>query len=295
MSEETKNILKLGIPKGSLEEATKKLFAKAGWKLTSHHRNYFPDINDKNMKCSLCRAQEMARYVASGVLDVGLTGKDWILENEADVVVVSDLIYSKVSAKPARWVLAVAGDSPYKRPEDLAGKKIATEFVTYTKKYFKNAGIPVTVDYSWGATEAKVVEGLADAIVEITETGTTIKAHGLRIIAEILQTNTQLIANKEAWQDPWKRAKIENMNTLLQGALRAEKLVALKMNAPAGSMDAIMEILPSMTSPTIAHLYNSDWLSIEVVVDSSHVRDLIPRLQEAGAEAIIEYALNKVV
>jgi ATP phosphoribosyltransferase len=295
MSEETKNMLKLGIPKGSLEEATKKLFAKAGWKLTSHHRNYFPDINDKNMKCSLCRAQEMARYVASGVLDVGLTGKDWILENEADVVVVSDLIYSKVSAKPARWVLAVAGDSPYKRPEDLAGKKIATEFVTYTKKYFENAGIPVTVDYSWGATEAKVVEGLADAIVEITETGTTIKAHGLRIIAEILQTNTQLIANKEAWQDPWKRAKIENMNTLLQGALRAEKLVALKMNAPAGSMDAIMEILPSMTSPTIAHLYNSDWLSIEVVVDVSHVRDLIPRLQEAGAEAIIEYALNKVV
>jgi ATP phosphoribosyltransferase len=237
----------------------------------------------------------MARYVASGVLDVGLTGKDWILENDADVVVVSDLIYSKVSANPARWVLAVAGDSPFRRPEDLAGKKIATEFVSYTKKYFETAGIPVTVDYSWGATEAKVVEGLADAIVEITETGTTIKAHGLRIIAEILQTNTQLIANKEAWEDPWKRAKIENMNTLLQGALRAEKLVALKMNAPAGSMDAIMDILPSMTSPTMAHLYNSDWLSIEVVVDVSDVRDLIPRLQEAGAEAIIEYALNKVV
>jgi ATP phosphoribosyltransferase len=295
MAEETKNILKLGVPKGSLEDATKKLFAKAGWKLTSHHRNYFPDINDKNIKCSLCRAQEMARYVASGVLDVGLTGKDWILENDADVVVVSDLIYSKVSANPARWVLAVAGDSPFRRPEDLAGKKIATEFVSYTKKYFETAGIPVTVDYSWGATEAKVVEGLADAIVEITETGTTIKAHGLRIIAEILQTNTQLIANKEAWEDPWKRAKIENMNTLLQGALRAEKLVALKMNAPAGSMDAIMDILPSMTSPTMAHLYNSDWLSIEVVVDVSDVRDLIPRLQEAGAEAIIEYALNKVV
>jgi ATP phosphoribosyltransferase len=295
MAEETKNILKLGVPKGSLEDATKKLFAKAGWKLTSHHRNYFPDINDKNIKCSLCRAQEMARYVASGVLDVGLTGKDWILENDADVVVVSDLIYSKVSANPARWVLAVAGDSPFRRPEDLAGKKIATEFVSYTKKYFETAGIPVTVDYSWGATEAKVVEGLADAIVEITETGTTIKAHGLRIIAEILQTNTQLIANKEAWEDPWKRAKIENMNTLLQGALRAEKLVALKMNAPAESMDAIMDILPSMTSPTMAHLYNSDWLSIEVVVDVSDVRDLIPRLQEAGAEAIIEYALNKVV
>ena len=292
---DTNNLLKLGVPKGSLEESTTKLFAKAGWKLTSHHRNYFPDINDKNIKCSLCRAQEMARYVASGVLDVGLTGKDWVLENEADVVLVSDLIYSKVSAQPARWVLAVAGDSPYRRPEDLAGKKIATEFVSYTKKYFENAGIPVTVDYSWGATEAKVVEGLADAIVEITETGTTIKAHGLRIIAEILQTNTQLIANKDAWKDPWKRAKIENMNTLLQGALRAEKLVALKMNAPAGSMDDIMAILPSMTSPTIAHLYNSDWLSIEVVVGTSDVRELIPRLQKVGAEAIIEFALNKVV
>ncbi|MFA7166550.1 MAG: ATP phosphoribosyltransferase, partial [Desulfoplanes sp.] len=287
---DTNNLLKLGIPKGSLEEATTKLFAKAGWKLTSHHRNYFPDINDKDIKCSLCRAQEMARYVASGVLDVGLTGKDWVLENEADVVLVSDLIYSKVSTKPARWVLAVGGDSPYKRPEDLAGKKIATEFVSYTKKYFANAGIPVTVDYSWGATEAKVVEGLADAIVEITETGTTIKAHGLRIIAEILQTNTQLIANKEAWENPWKRAKIENMNILLQGALRAEKLVALKMNAPAKNMDDIMKILPSMTSPTIAHLYNSDWLSIEVVVDISNVRELIPRLQKVGAEAIIEFA-----
>lgn len=295
MTDTPNNLLKLGVPKGSLEEATRKLFARAGWKLTSHHRNYFPDINDKEITCSLCRAQEMARYVASGVLDVGLTGKDWTLENEADVVVVSDLMYSKVSSKPARWVLAVAGDSPYKRPEDLAGKKIATEFVSYTKKYFENAGIPVTVDYSWGATEAKVVEGLADAIVEITETGTTIKAHGLRIIAEILQTNTQLIANKKAWEDPWKRAKIENMNTLLQGALRAEKLVALKMNAPAESMDAIMSILPSMTSPTIAHLYNSDWLSIEVVVELDHVRELIPRLQEAGAKAIIEYALNKVI
>ncbi len=292
---EAKNLLKLGVPKGSLEESTTKLFAKAGWKLTSHHRNYFPDINDKDIKCSLCRAQEMARYVASGVLDVGLTGKDWVLENEADVVLVSDLIYSKVSAQPARWVLAVSGDSPYKRPEDLAGKKIATEFVSYTKKYFENAGIPVTVDYSWGATEAKVVEGLADAIVEITETGTTIKAHGLRIIAEVLQTNTQLIANKDAWNDPWKRAKIENMNTLLQGALRAEKLVALKMNAPAENMDAIMAILPSMTSPTIAHLHNSDWLSIEVVVGTSDVRELIPRLQKVGAEAIIEFALNKVV
>lgn len=287
--------MRIGIPKGSLEEATVKLFAKAGWKVTSHHRNYFPEINDPELSCSLCRAQEMARYVESGLLDAGLTGKDWVLENQSDVVVVDDLIYSKASNRPAKWVLAVAGDSPYRRPEDLAGKKIATEFVGFTRRYFQEAGILVDVEYSWGATEAKVVEGLVDAIVEITETGTTIKAHGLRIIAELLQTNTQLIANREAWKDPWKRAKIENMNTLLQGALRADKLVALKMNAPAEAVDKVMALLPSMNSPTMAHLHNSDWLSIETVVEATLVRDLVPRLQAVGAQAIIEYSLNKVI
>ncbi|BDV00491.1 ATP phosphoribosyltransferase [Thermodesulfomicrobium sp. WS] len=287
--------LRLGIPKGSLEEATVKLFAKAGWKITSHHRNYFPEVDDPELSLALCRAQEMARYVESGVLDAGLTGKDWILENESDVVVVADLIYSKASNRPARWVLAVAGDSPYRRPEDLAGKKIATEFVGFTRRYFAEAGIPVEVEYSWGATEAKVVEGLADAIVEITETGTTIKAHGLRIIAELLQTNTQLIANKKAWEDPWKRRKIEILNTLLQGALRAETMVALKMNAPADKVDAIMGVLPSMNAPTVAHLYRSDWLSVETVVERRQVRDLIPKLLAVGAQDIIEYALNKVV
>lgn len=288
-------ILRLGLPKGSLEEATMKLFARAGWKITSHHRNYFPEINDPELTCSLCRAQEMARYVESGLLDAGLTGKDWILENESDVVVIDDLIYSKVSNRPAKWVLAVAGDSPYKRPEDLVGKKIATEFVGFSRRYFQEAGIDVDVEYSWGATEAKVVEGLVDGIVEITETGTTIKAHGLRIIAELLQTNTQLIANKEAWQDPWKRAKIENMNTLLQGALRAEQLVALKMNAPAAAVAKIIDLLPSMNSPTMAHLHDSDWLSIETVVEISQVRDLIPQLQAVGAQDFIEYSLNKVI
>ena len=287
--------LRIGIPKGSLEEATIKLFGRAGWKITSHHRNYFPEINDPQLTCSLCRAQEMARYVESGLLDAGLTGKDWVLENKSDVVVVDDLIYSKVSNRPAKWVLAVAGDSPHKRPEDLAGKKIATEFVGFTRRYFQEAGISVDVEYSWGATEAKVVEGLVDAIVEITETGTTIKAHGLRIIAELLQTNTQLIANKKSWQNPWKRAKIENMNTLLQGALRAEKLVALKMNAPSDAVDKIMNLLPSMNSPTVAHLHNSDWLSIETVVEISQVRDLIPQLQAVGAQDFIEYSLNKVI
>jgi len=287
--------LRIGIPKGSLEEATVKLFAKAGWKITSHHRNYFPEVDDPELSCALCRAQEMARYVESGVLDAGLTGKDWILENESDVVVVADLIYSKASNRPARWVLAVAGDSPYRRPEDLAGKKIATEFVGFTRRYFAEAGIPVEVEYSWGATEAKVVEGLADAIVEITETGTTIKAHGLRIIAELLQTNTQLIANKGSWQDPWKRTKIETINTLLQGALRAETMVALKMNAPADRVEAIMAVLPSMNAPTVAHLYQSDWLSVETVVERQQVRDLIPKLLAAGAQDIIEYGLNKVI
>lgn len=287
--------MRIGIPKGSLEEATIKLFAKAGWKITSHHRNYFPEINDPELTCSLCRAQEMARYVESGLLDAGLTGRDWVLENESDVVVVDDLMYSKVSNRAAKWVLAVAGDSAYKRPEDLAGKKIATEFVGFSRRYFESAGIPVEVEYSWGATEAKVVEGLVDGIVEITETGTTIKANGLRIIAELLQTNTQFIANKEAWNDPWKRAKIENMNILLQGALKADKMVVLKMNAPADAVDKIMHLLPSMNSPTVAHLHNSSWMSVETVVESTLVRDLIPQLLAVGAEAIIEYSLNKVI
>lgn len=289
------NMLKLGIPKGSLQDATIALFEKSGWKIRMHHRNYFPEINDPEITCSMCRAQEMSRYVESGTLDCGLTGKDWILENESDVVVVSDLVYSKVSNRPARWVLAVAADAPYKRPEDLAGKKIATELVNFTKQYFTGAGVPVEVEFSWGATEAKVVEGLADAIVEVTETGTTIKAHGLRIISELLLTNTQLIANKKAWEDPFKRRKIEVLNMLLQGALCAEGLVGLKMNVPEEKMPEIMALLPSLTSPTVANLYNKNWLSIEIVVAEGTVRDLIPKLHDLGAEGIIEYALNKVI
>ncbi|MDK2955146.1 MAG: phosphoribosyltransferase [Desulfovibrionales bacterium] len=288
-------VLKLGIPKGSLQEATIKLFERSGWKIRTHHRNYFPEVNDPELKCSMCRAQEMSRYVHSGTFDAGLTGKDWILENESDVVTVSDLVYSKVSNRPARWVLAVAGDSPYKRPEDLDGKKIATELVNCSKKYFSSMGVHVDVDFSWGATEAKVVEGLCDAIVEVTETGTTIRAHGLRIIAELMQTNTQFIANKEAWADPWKRKKMEEINLLLQGALRAERIVGLKMNLPKNKMAEAQSLLPSQTSPTVASLADEQWLSVEIVVDESIVRDLIPRLKEIGAEAIIEYPLNKVV
>ncbi len=294
MSQHTQK-LKLGIPKGSLQDSTIKLFAKSGWKINLHHRNYFPEINDPDMNCSLCRAQEMPVYVQDGTLDVGLTGKDWILENEADVVTVDELVYSKMSNRPARWVLAVGGDSPYRRPEDLAGKKIATELENFTRRYFQQADIPVDVEFSWGATEAKVVSGLADAIVEVTETGTTIRAHGLRIIAELLSTSTQLIANKEAWENPWKRDKIIQMRTLLQGALRAESLVGLKMNIPKDKLDELMQLLPSLTSPTVSNLYQENWLSIEIVVQEATVRDLIPQLQSAGVEGIIEYPLYKVI
>ena len=288
-------VLKLGIPKGSLEEATLNLFARAGWKISMRHRNYFPEVNDPELAIRLCRPQEMPRYVDDGVLDAGLTGKDWIMENNVNVQLVTDLVYSKLSNRPARWVLAVAGDSPYQRPEDLAGKRVATEIMGLTERYFKERNIPVKVEYSWGATEAKVVEGLTDAIVEVTETGTTIRAHGLRIIDEVLVTNTQFIANPTAWAAPAKRAKIEQITMLLQGALRAESLVGLKMNAPVAGLDAILAAVPALNSPTIAHLQDKNWVSLEIVVGTDVVRDLIPALVKAGAEGIIEYPLNKVV
>jgi len=287
--------LRLGIPKGSLEDSTIKLFANSGWKIRLHHRNYFPDIDDPDVECTMCRAQEMPVYIEDGTLDVGLTGKDWILENEAEVDKVCELVYSKTSNRPARWVLAVASDSPYKRPEDLQGKKIATELENFTRKYFQEADIPVEVEFSWGATEAKVASGLADAIVEVTETGTTIRAHGLRIIAEMMQTSTQLIANRSAMRDKWKRSKIDQMSTLLQGALRAERLVGLKMNVRRDNLQDVMAMLPSLTSPTIADLYEEGWLSVEIVVEESIVRELIPKLQASGVEGIIEYPLNKVI
>ena len=289
--------LKLGIPKGSLEQATISLFERAGWKIRTHHRNYFPDINDRHITARLCRPQEVPSYVAEGVLDVGLTGYDWIVETGADqkVVKVADLVYSKVSSAPARWVLAVGGDSPYTRPEDLAGKTVATELIGVTTSFFEKLNIPVKVNYSWGATEAKVVDGLADAIVEVTETETTIKAHGLRIIAEVMLTNTVLIANRAAWEDPERRKKIEQIDLLLQGALRAEGLVCLKLNAPAAKLDEILSLLPALNSPTVCPLRDERWLSLETVVSTGLVRDLIPRLREAGAEGILEYALNKVI
>jgi len=287
--------LKLGIPKGSLQNATIDLFRRSGWKINVNGRSYFPEINDDTIECALCRAQEMSLHVENGTLDAGLTGKDWVAENKSDVYVVTDLIYSKVSARPARWVVAVTNDAPIKTIEDLEGKKISTELVEFTKNYFSERNINVTVEFSWGATEAKVVSGLADAIVEVTETESTIKAHGLKIIHELMQTNTQLIANHEAWKNPQKKEKLEQIALLLKGALVAEKLVGLKMNVPGKYIEKIVSLLPSLNAPTVAPLYNSDWFSVETVVDTSIVRELIPKLLKHGAEGIIEYPLNKVV
>ena len=289
------NQLRLGIPKGSLQESTIRLFRQSGWQISLSDRNYFPEINDPEINCAICRAQEMSRYVESGTFDVGLTGKDWIMENDSDIAVVTDLIYSKVSQRPARWVLAVPLDSPVHDLKDLTGKKISTELVNFTKRYFEAAGIDVNVEFSWGATEAKVISGLCDAIVEVTETGTTMRANGLRIVKELMQSNTQLIANKAAWEDPWKREKIEQISLLLQGALRADDLVCLKMNVSEANINGVIEILPSLNAPTIAHLYQSEWLSVETVVTKNVVRELIPNLIKRGAEGIIEYSLNKVI
>jgi ATP phosphoribosyltransferase len=289
------NILKLGLPKGSLEKATIELFDKAGWQIKPVSRNYFPEVDDDELNCSICRPQEMSRYVEQGVLDAGITGKDWILENNSDVVVVDDLVYSKVSRKPTRWVIAVPGDSEIKTIEDLEGKKISTELVNYTEKFFKERKINVDIEFSWGATEAKVVSGLADAIVEVTETESTIRAHGLKIIYEMMSSNTQFIANRQAWEDPWKQEKIKNIAMLLQGALRADKIVGLKMNVSEEKLDEVIKLLPSMNAPTIAHLYHKKWYSVETVISEHQVRDLIPRLLKSGAEGIVEYTLNKVI
>jgi ATP phosphoribosyltransferase len=288
-------VLKLGIPKGSLENSTIDLFKKAGWRITSDARSYFPDIDDPEIMCKLVRAQEMSRYVEDGTLDLGLTGIDWILENSSDIVVVQDLIYSKVSTQKARWVLVVREDSPYKSIEDMEGKKISTELVNFTKKYFASRDINIHVEFSWGATEAKVVEGLVDAVVEVTETGSTIKANKLRIIHELMKTNTQLIANRASWKNAWKRKKIEQISTMLTGSLQAMGKVGLKLNVAKENLDKVMSLLPSLKAPTISSLSSNKWFAIESIVDAKIMRDLIPVLLEAGAQGIIEYPLNKVI
>lgn len=289
--------LKFGLPKGSLEEATIKLFDAAGWRIHRHSRNYFPDVNDPGLSISLARAQELGSYVARGVLDAGITGLDWLAESgDADKVLrLAELVYSKNSTRPCRWVLAVAGDSPYLKPEDLAGKRIATELRNVTEQYFAKLGIPVEIFHSYGATEAKVIEGLADGIVEVTETGATIAAHGLRIIDEVMLSCPAIIVNPKAWQNEKKKQKIEQIALLLEGALRAQNLVALKMNAPSENLEMILAMLPALNSPTISPLQDPRWLSLETVVNTDLVRDLVPQLRAAGAEGIIEYALNKVI
>jgi ATP phosphoribosyltransferase len=289
------SLIRLAIPKGSLQTSTVELFKDAGWIIGTSSRSYFPSIDDADIECALVRAQEVSRYVESGLFDLALTGRDWILENESDVVEVADLIYSKATYKPAKWVLAVDEKSSIKKLEDLEGKKIATELVNFTKKFFKERNINVEVEFSWGATEAKVVEGLADAIVEVTETGSTIKAHNLKIIDTLLVTNTKLIANKESWKDPAKRAKIEQISLMLKAALQATGMVGLKMNAPKEKLDAVIDMLPAITSPTVSPLHNPNWYSLEIIINESQARSLMPELLKAGARGIIEYPLKKVL
>lgn len=288
-------VLNFGIPKGSLEDATVGLFKKSGWQISISSRSYFPGVDDEEMNCKLIRPQEMARYVQRETIDAGIAGRDWVRENDADVVEVCEMVYSKVSRRPARWVLVVNGDSKVQKPEDLAGATISTELVGFTKRYFAERNIPVNVEFSWGATEAKVVDGLCEAIVEVTETGSTIKANGLRIVCELMESVPVLLASKAAWNDPWKRAKIDQIATLLKSSLAAEGMVGIKMNAPAEKVDAITAVLPSLKNPTVSHLYKSDWLSIESIMTEKEVRRLVPELLKLGAEGIIEYPLNKII
>jgi len=286
--------IRLGLPKGSLQQATFHLFRKAGFTLSINERSYFPDIDDPEISCLLIRAQEMARYVQDGVLDVGLTGKDWVLEHGANVKEVASLLYAKAGFRPVRWVLAVPSDSPIRCVEDLEGKRIATELVQYTKRYLQKRGIKAVVEFSWGATEVKPPT-LADAIVELTETGTTIKAHNLRIVETLLESTTVLIANRESWKDTEKKEKIQNLALLLQAAIEAEQKVGLKMNVPEKSIGSVLEVLPALHTPTIFPLSDEGWFSLEVILDEREARDLIPRLKRKGASGIFEYPLNKLV
>ena len=289
-----KPILMLGLPKGSLEESTRSLFAKAGWRITTDSRSYRPSIDDPELDGRFVRAQEVSRYVEHGFFDCGLTGLDWIQENGSDVVEVCDLVYSRSSVSKSRWVLCVAEDSPVRVPGDLAGKRIATELVQTVRRYFESRKIPVTVEFSWGATEVKVPD-LVDAIVDITETGSSLRANKLRIVDTLLETNTKLIANKKAWSDPVKRTKIETIALLVRGALEAESKVGLKMNAPKKSLAAIIAAVPSLRNPTISPLSNPEWVALETIIDESVVREILPQLKSLGAEGIVEYPLNKVV
>jgi ATP phosphoribosyltransferase len=286
--------LKLGIPKGSLEAATIDLFRRAGYNISTSSRSYFPTVDDPEMECMLIRAQEMARYVENGVIDAGLTGRDWVEENEASVITVADLVYSKQSFRKVRWVLAVPEQSGFESVRDLEGKTIATELVKTTVRYLARHNVNAKVEFSWGATEVKPPV-LADAIVEVTETGSSLRANNLKIIDQVLESNTQLIANTASWQDPWKRNKLESIQLLLEGAINALGSVGLMMNVHKDNLDTVLNQLGALKDPTISHLRNPDWLAINTILEESTVRDIIPKLKQAGAEGIVEYPLNKIV
>ena len=286
--------LKLGIPKGSLENATVDLFRRAGYVITTSSRSYFPGIDDPEIECMLIRAQEMARYVEDGILDAGLTGRDWIEENGAQVVAVADLIYAKQSFGKVRWVLAVPEASSFQSVKDLEGKIIATELVAATRRYLKANGVTAKVEFSWGATEVKPPV-LADAIVEVTETGSSLRANKLRIVETVMESNTQLIANADSWKDAWKRRKLEDIKMLLDGAIAAMGKVGLMMNVERKQLDAVLKVLPALKNPTISPLSDGEWLALNTILDETTVRTIIPRLKEAGAQGIVEYTLNKIV
>ena len=288
------NILKLGIPKGSLEEATVNLFGKAGYNIKIKSRSYFPSIDDSEIECMLIRAQEIARYVENGVLDAGLTGKDWIQENRADVVEIADLVYSKTSSRPVRWVLAVPNDSTIESVKDLQGKRIATEAVNMTVDYLKKHGVTADVEFSWGATEVKPPK-LVDAIVEITETGSSLRANNLRIIETLMESNTKFVMNKEAYDNPWKKQKVERLVLMLQSAMAANGQVGLMMNVPKNKLDEVMKILPEGKKPTIAELTDSNWMDLNVILEERLVREIAPALKATGVEDIVEYSINKII
>lgn len=289
-----KRVLKLGLPKGSLQEATFRLFAKAGFRVTTGSRSYLPQIDDPELEGLLIRAQEMAGYVEDGVLDAGFTGRDWMTEQGADVHVVTELLYAKAGFRPVRWVVAVPNGSPIKSVKDLKGKRIATELVKFTKSYLKKKGVEADVEFSWGATEVKPPI-LADAIVELTETGSSLRANNLEVVETILESTTLLVANKKSWQDPWKRKKIENIALLIQSAIVAEEKVGLKMNVPKAKLKSVIAKLPALHTPTLSEQSDKMWISVEVVVDEKIVREILPELKRAGASGIVEYPLNKVV
>jgi ATP phosphoribosyltransferase len=287
-------ILKLGIPAGSLQEATAELFKKAGYNITFSSRSYYPSIDDEEIECLLIRAQEMARYVEQGVLDAGITGYDWVRETQADVHEVCELRFSKVSRRPVRWVLAVPEDSPIRSVQDLQGKRIATEAVGLTKAWLAEHGVAAQVEFSWGATEVKPPR-LADAIVEVTETGSSLRANNLRIVAQVLESTTRMIANRTAWDDPWKRQKLENIALMLQSCLAAEGKVGLMMNVRREALPKVISLLPSLQSPTVSQLSDPDWLDVSTIIEESIVRSLIPKLKEVGATGIVEFPITKII